>query len=110
VLPWTAWVIPVHGVRGTWVQTEIGLTAYALVGATAVAFVWWGVRTQAKALVNLGMVLFAMTVAWFYFSNVMGKLGRSLGLIVLGILFLAGGWALEVTRRKLVRGMDGGVA
>lgn len=108
VLPWTGPATPVHGVRGTWVQTEIGLAAYLLVAAAAVAFVWWGVRMQTKALVNLGMVLFAMTVAWFYFSNVMGKLGRSLGLIVLGILFLAGGWALEVTRRKLVRGMDGG--
>jgi uncharacterized membrane protein len=68
------------------------------------------VRTQAKALVNFGMVAFAMTVVWFYFSNVMDKLGRSLGLIVLGVLFLAGGWALEVTRRKLVRGLDGGAA
>jgi hypothetical protein len=56
------------------------------------------------------MVAFAMTVVWFYFSNVMDKLGRSLGLIVLGVLFLAGGWALEVTRRKLVRGLDGGAA
>ena len=30
---------------------------------------------------------------------------RSLGLIGLGILFLAGGWALEKTRRGLVAGM-----
>jgi uncharacterized membrane protein len=91
-------------------HTETGLAAYPLVAAAAVAFVWWGVRTQAKALVNFGMVAFAMTVVWFYFSNVMDKLGRSLGLIVLGVLFLAGGWALEVTRRKLVRGLDGGAA
>jgi hypothetical protein len=39
---------------------------------------------------------------WFYFSDIMGKLDRSLGLIVLGILFLAGGWVLEKTRRRLV--------
>ncbi|MGB8478844.1 MAG: DUF2157 domain-containing protein [Acidobacteriaceae bacterium] len=110
VLPWTQRVTPAHGIGRTLMHSETGLVAYALVGATAVAFVWWGVRTQARALVNLGMVLFAMTVAWFYFSNVMGKLGRSLGLIVLGVLFLAGGWALEVTRRKLVRGLDGGAA
>jgi hypothetical protein len=36
----------------------------------------------------------------------MDKLGRSLGLIGLGILFLAGGWALERARRKLVTGME----
>ena len=110
VLPWTQRMTPVHGLGRTLMHSETGLVAYPLVAAGAVAFVWWGVRTQAKALVNLGMVLFAMSVAWFYFSSVMDKLGRSLGLIVLGILFLAGGWALEVTRRKLVRGMDGGVA
>jgi uncharacterized membrane protein len=110
VLPWTQRVTPVPGIGRNLMHTETGLVAYPLVAAAAVAFVWWGVRAQAKALVNLGMVLFAMTVVWFYFSNVMGKLGRSLGLIVLGILFLAGGWALEVTRRKLVRGIDGGAA
>jgi hypothetical protein len=32
----------------------------------------------------------------------MGKLDRSLGLIMLGVLFLAGGWMLERTRRRLV--------
>lgn len=56
------------------------------------------------------MVAFAMAVMWFYFSSVMDKLGRSLGLIGLGILFLAGGWVLEQTRRRLVHGMAGGVA
>jgi hypothetical protein len=35
----------------------------------------------------------------------MDKLGRSLGLIGLGILFIAGGWALEKARRNLVTGM-----
>lgn len=59
---------------------------------------------------NYGMVAFAMAVMWFYFSSVMDKLGRSLGLIGLGILFLAGGWVLEQTRRRLVHGMAGGVA
>ena len=58
-----------------------------------------------QALVNLGIVGFAVAVGWFYFSDIMDKLGRSLGLIGLGILFLAGGWALERTRRKLVARM-----
>jgi hypothetical protein len=48
------------------------------------------------------MVAFGATVAWFYFSNIFDKMGRSLGLIGLGVLFLAGGWALEKTRRGLL--------
>jgi hypothetical protein len=38
----------------------------------------------------------------FYFSEVMDKLGRSASLVGLGLLFLAGGWALERLRRQLV--------
>jgi hypothetical protein len=38
----------------------------------------------------------------FYFSNVMDKLDRSMSLIGFGLVFLAGGWLLEKTRRKLV--------
>jgi hypothetical protein len=45
-------------------------------------------------------------VGWFYFSDIFDKMGRSLGLIGLGILFLAGGWALEKTRRGLLAGME----
>jgi hypothetical protein len=55
------------------------------------------------------MVAFALIVMWFYFASVMDKLDRSLGLIGLGILFLAGGWALEYTRRRIVAGMETGV-
>ena len=62
-------------------------------------------RQASQALVNLGIVGFAITVFWFYFSDIFDKLDRSLGLIGLGILFLAGGWALEKTRRNLVSGM-----
>jgi hypothetical protein len=86
------------------------LLAYLIVSAAAVSLVLWGVRMSAKALVNYGTVAFAMTVVWFYFSNVMDKLGRSLGLILLGVLFLGGGWGLEQTRRILVRSIPEGVA
>ena len=54
---------------------------------------------------NLGIVFFGATVAWFYFSDLFDKMGRSLGLIGLGVLFLAGGWALEKTRRGLLAHM-----
>ena len=64
--------------------------------------IWWGVHKASKALVNLGIVGFAIAVGWFYFSDIFDKVGRSLGLIGLGILFLAGGWALEKARRRLI--------
>jgi uncharacterized membrane protein len=55
-----------------------------------------------KERINMGVAGFALAVFTFYFSNVMDKLGRSLSLIGLGLLFLLGGWTLERTRRKLV--------
>ena len=59
-----------------------------------------------RALVNLGIVGFAAAVAWFYFSDIMTAMSRSLGLIGLGILFLAGGWALEKMRRRILAAHD----
>jgi len=88
------------------VRNEPNIAAHALVAAFAVFIIWWGVRLASKALVNLGIVGFAITVGWFYFSDIFDKMGRSLGLIGLGILFLAGGWALEKTRRGLLAGME----
>jgi uncharacterized membrane protein len=82
------------------------LASHVLVAAFAVFIIWWGVRQASQALVNLGIVGFAIAVGWFYFSDIMDKLDRSLGLIGLGILFLAGGWALEKWRRKLLAGME----
>jgi hypothetical protein len=81
------------------------LAAHALVAAFAVFISWWGVRQFSHLLVNLGIVGFAVAVAWFYFSDIFDKMGRSLGLIGLGVLFLAGGWALEKTRRGVLARM-----
>ena len=83
-------------------SVDANLLAYALVGLFTIFFIWWGMRQMSTLLVNLGIVGFAMTVFWFYYGNVYDKLGRSLGLIGLGVLFLAGGWALEKMRRRLV--------
>jgi uncharacterized membrane protein len=94
-----------NGVISTWVRTDPNLLAHTLVAAFAVLVCWWGVRLVSRALVNLGIVGFAATVGWFYFSNIMSALGRSMGLIGLGILFLAGGWALEMMRRRILARM-----
>ena len=110
-LPWCLRIVWInrdsnyHSIHYPNVITEPNLVAHALVAAFAVFIIWWGVRQMSQALVNLGIVGFAITVIWFYFSDIFDKLGRSLGLIGLGILFLAGGWALEKTRRNLVGGV-----
>jgi uncharacterized membrane protein len=109
-LPWAQSTFVDKTPARTWSHSEPNVLAYALPAAVAVFFVWWGIRNQAKPLVNYGMVAFALTVMWFYFASVMDKLDRSLGLIGLGILFLAGGWALEYTRRRIVAGMETGAA
>jgi uncharacterized membrane protein len=94
------------GYHGSNVRYGPNLAAHALVAAFAIFIIWWGVRQLSQALVNLGIIGFAITVIWFYFSDIFDKLDRSLGLIGLGILFLAGGWALEKTRRRIVAGME----
>jgi uncharacterized membrane protein len=103
VLPWAQHVTTENLNGYTYRPSEPNLAAYALVAAACVFLAWWGVRQSSKAVLNYGIATFALTVMWFYFSSVMDKLGRSLGLIVLGVLFLAGGWMLETMRRKLVR-------
>lgn len=90
----------------TYSYTSPNLLAHLLVAAFAVFLCAWGVRLASRALVNLGIAGFAAAVAWFYFSDIYSALGRSLGLIGLGILFLAGGWALEKFRRRILARMD----
>lgn len=89
----------------TYVNSVPNLLAHLLVAAFAVFLCAWGVRTASHALVNLGIIYFAITVGWFYFSDIFSALKRSLGLIGLGVLFLAGGWILEKTRRRILARM-----
>jgi len=110
-LPWCQrfWTVtynnPIDGSHYSYSQNGPNLAAHSLVAAFAIFIIWWGVRQTSQALVNLGIVGFAISVGWFYYSDILDKFGRSLGLIGLGILFLAGGWALEKWRRKLLAGM-----
>ena len=104
-LPWCTHTWTEHSMYGSYTRTESGVAAYALVAALCVFLIAWGVRQVSRALVNLAIVGFGATVAWFYFSNLLDKMNRSLGLIGLGVLFLAGGWILEKTRRSLLTHM-----
>ena len=67
----------------------------------ALGLVAWGWAESRVERINLGVVAFALTVLNFYVSNVFDKLGRSVSLILLGVLLLGGGWLLERLRRRL---------
>jgi uncharacterized membrane protein len=107
-LPWCqrTWDLNLeYGPPGKIKMYDPNWAAYLLVAAFAAFVCWWGARRVEKALVNLGIVGFAVVVAWFYFSDVFGAMGRSLGLMAMGVLFLAGGWALEKLRRRILAAM-----
>jgi uncharacterized membrane protein len=104
-LPWCIRILVQRYAYSSWTRTEPNFAAHALVAAFCVFLIWWGVREASRGLVNLGTVFFGATVAWFYFSDIFDKMDRSLALIGLGVLFLAGGWALEKTRRRLLTHM-----
>lgn len=95
-----------NGQHNTYTDVGPGLVTHLLVAGFAVFLIWWGVREASRAVVNYGIVAFALAVTWFYFSDIFDKVGRSLGLIGLGVLFLVGGWALERMRRRLIAGME----
>jgi uncharacterized membrane protein len=83
--------------------TDAGeLALYALYAIGGVGVVMWGLKEQQRLVVNVGVLGFALAIAGFYFSSIFDKLGRSLGLIGMGALFIGGGWFLERTRRRLL--------
>lgn len=84
------------------------LALYALFAIAAGGIVYWGLRDQQRLAVNVGVLGFAITVLAFYFASVFDKLGRALGLIGIGVLFIGGGWALERARRRLIGRIDRG--
>jgi uncharacterized membrane protein len=93
------WVVALINLRP--VAGDLAIYAWWALGAIALAA--WGVREGRGERINMGAAFFATTVVAFYFSHVMDKLGRSASLAGFGVLFLAGGWALEQVRRRLVR-------
>ena len=98
-----AWTL-VLAVTGGRTQASLPTYAWCAIGAAGLAA--WGIRDGRAERVNLGVAGLAVTVMAFYFSSVMDKLGRSASLIVAGLLFLGGGWALERMRRRLLAHMS----
>jgi uncharacterized membrane protein len=99
------WVVVLNMVLNIFARESSNPLIYLWCGVGAAGLVAWGMYERRGERVNLGMAAFAITILCFYFSSVMDKLGRSASLIGLGVLFLAGGWALERLRRKLVAQM-----
>jgi len=84
-------------------RTDAGeLLMYALLEVGAVGVVLWGLRDGQRLAVNVGVLGFALATVGFYFASLYDRLGRALGLIGLGVLFIGGGWLLERARRRLV--------
>jgi uncharacterized membrane protein len=83
-------------------RLDHSVVIYLWLAIGAVGLIAWGMSERTKERVNVGVAAFALTVLGFYFSNVMDKLGRSASLIGLGVLLIAGGWAMERMRRRLV--------
>jgi hypothetical protein len=84
-------------------RTDAGeLAMYGLLEVGAVGVVLWGLRDGQRLAVNVGVLGFALATLGFYFASLYDRLGRALGLIGLGVLFIGGGWVLERARRRLV--------
>jgi uncharacterized membrane protein len=131
VLPWVlafllplgvGWVLRgkdawVNAVAAVWVGllalaalNQLTLSVHALCALGSAGLIAWGLLEARGERVNLGVAGFALTVLFFYFSTLMDKLGRSVALIALGILVLAGGWVLERGRRRWIARIRGGRA
>ncbi len=91
------WILVLHQLN-----TERSFLVHLWCAIGSVGLIAWGWRDGRKERINLGVAGFALSILFFYVSNVLDKLGRSASLITLGVLLLAGGWGLERARRRLV--------
>jgi hypothetical protein len=82
------------------------IALYILCALGSIGLVSWGLIEKRSERVNLGVAGFAISVLFFYFDNFMGKMDRSLSLVILGALCVAGGYGLEMMRRKLMVRME----
>ena len=70
--------------------------------AGVLAMIAAGYRWNRAWLINLAVIIFAITLFSRYFEFGFGLLGQSVAFIVAGVILLAGGFGLEVLRRRLV--------
>ncbi len=95
------WLLP--GMALAWgTHQHAGVFTYLWWAVGGLLLVAWGVMEGRSERVNFGAALIAIDLLTFYVSQVMDSLGRSASLVGLGVLFLGGGWGLELLRRRLV--------
>ena len=80
-------------------------SGYVICALGSCGLMAWGIMERRTSGINLGLIGFGITVITFYFSTVMDKLGRSVALMGLGVVFLVVAWGFEKTRRKLMARM-----
>src|SRR5579864_894093 len=83
------WIFIFGGLSFDYHDSDVPLGIYAL--HTLGPYLWgalgsigliaWGLRDRVKNRVNLGTVIFIVTLGCFYFSDLLDKLGRSVSLI-----------------------------
>jgi len=96
----------VHGFKNAFAQAWGELGSYLLCGLFSMALVWWGLQEARRERINMGIAGFGLTVLCFYFATVMDKLGRSLSLMGLGLLFLGLGFGLRRARTQLLARLE----
>jgi len=84
------------------------LLVYLLYAAGSAGLVAWGMLDRVPLRVNVGVLSFVLTVLAFYFSSLFDMLGRSFGLIGMGLLCIGGGWLAERGRRRLLARLESG--
>ena len=84
------------------------VVVYLLYAAGSAGLVAWGMHERVPLRVNIGVLAFVLTVLAFYSSSLFDMLGRSFGLIGMGLLCLGGGWLAERGRRRLLARLESG--
>ncbi|MEA5414576.1 hypothetical protein, partial [Synechococcus sp. BA-132 BA5] len=95
------WLLP-GGAMAWGTHQNAAVFAYLWWAVGGLLLVAWGVMEGRSERVNFGAALIALDVLAFYVSQVIDSLGRSASLVGLGVLFLGGGWGLELLRRRFV--------
>lgn len=101
------WVYPVAAawlvVSGFFEHEHATLLLQIWLMVGSIGYAVWGMWERREERLNLGIIGFALTTGSFLFTNLNDRLGRSVSLILLGTLFIAGGWKLEQLRRRWVQ-------
>lgn len=88
---------------GAWLWWGFNLVMLAAVLGMIAA----GCRWNRAYLINLAVIIFAITLFTRYFEFGFSLLGQSLAFIVAGAILLAGGFGLEFLRRRLLKRIPG---